>query len=128
MEKMESNDQVVGMRQTYDYGLKFITIKGAGHYVNEDQPKVSKILLDEFFEFNGIQRKPNPEPDPTSNKTPEPENKADDSFPVWAIILISVGGLIFIILIVLIILKTRKRNTNKDIEENIKLVSESNEE
>ena len=40
------------MEQTYDYNLKIITVKGVGHMVPEDNPKVAKILLDKFIEYN----------------------------------------------------------------------------
>ena len=46
------DDQVVGMEQTYDYGLKFITVKNSGHMVVQDQPKIAKLLFDKFLEFN----------------------------------------------------------------------------
>ena len=37
--------QVAGMEQTYDYGLKFITVKNAGHSVLSDQPKAGQKIL-----------------------------------------------------------------------------------
>ena len=97
------------MEQTYDYNLKFITIKGAGHMVPEDNPKVAKILLDNFLAFNKYE-----------------ENEENDSFPVWAIILISVlGFLIIATIIVIIIIKIKKKKDSvKNIEETGKLLSD----
>ena len=70
------------MEQTYDYNLKIITVKGVGHMVPEDNPKVAKILLDKFIEYNRIDQNQN----------------EDDSFPIWAFILISVGSLLIMLL------------------------------
>ena len=108
------------MEQTYDYGLKFITVKNAGHRVPLDNPKVAKILLDNFIEFvkKGVKPKPQPEPEPTSTSNPNPENKEEDSFPVWAIIVISVGAFLIIVAIVfIIIIKRRKKISIEEIEE-----------
>ena len=41
--------QVAGMEQKYTSGLTFITVKGCGHMVPEDNPKVAKKLLDNFI-------------------------------------------------------------------------------
>ena len=44
------DDQVAGMEQKYTSGLNLITVKGCGHMVPEDNPKVAKKLLDKFIE------------------------------------------------------------------------------
>ena len=108
--------QVVGMEQTYEHGLRFITVKGSGHMVVRDNRKISKILLDKFIEFN--------EKDTPSGSETQPEdNNPNDGFPVWAIILISVvSGLLIIAMIIIIILKIRKKNSSDDIEESGKLL------
>ena len=108
--------QVVGMEQTYEHGLRFITVKGSGHMVVRDNRKISKILLDKFIEFN--------EKDTPSGSETQPEdNNPNDGFPVWAIILISVvSGLLIIVIIIIIILKIRKKNSSDDIEESGKLL------
>ena len=41
--------QDVGMEQNYTSGLRFLTVKGCGHLVPEDNPKVAKALLDKFL-------------------------------------------------------------------------------
>ena len=41
--------QDVGMEQNYTSGLRFLTVKGCGHMVPEDNPKVAKALLDKFL-------------------------------------------------------------------------------
>ena len=98
------------MEQTYDYNLKFITVKGVGHMVPEDNPKVAKILLDKFIEYNRIDQ----------------NNNENDSFPVWAIILIAVGSLLIIIIIVIIIvLKLRKKNSDNEMDEKDKLLPDT---
>ena len=38
------------MEQKYTSGLNFITVKGCGHMVPEDNPRIAKILLDKFIE------------------------------------------------------------------------------
>jgi len=42
--------QVAGMEQKYTNGLNIITVKGCGHMVPEDNPKIAKKLLDKFIE------------------------------------------------------------------------------
>ena len=42
--------QVAGMEQKYTSGLNIVTVKGCGHMVPEDNPKVAKKLLDKFIE------------------------------------------------------------------------------
>ena len=108
--KWKVDGQVAGMEQTYDHNLKFITVKGVGHMVPEDNPKVAKILLDKFIEYNRIDQ----------------NNNENDSFPVWAIILIAVGSLLIIIIIVIIIvLKLRKKNSDNEIDEKDKLLPDT---
>jgi carboxypeptidase C (cathepsin A) len=41
--------QVAGMEQTYTSGLKFITVKGYGHMIPEENPRLSKIILNNFL-------------------------------------------------------------------------------
>ena len=41
--------QVAGMEQTYTSGLKFITVKGYGHIISEENPHLSKIILNNFL-------------------------------------------------------------------------------
>ena len=41
--------QIVGMEQHYTSGLRMITIKGVGHMVPEDNPKIAKALFDKFL-------------------------------------------------------------------------------
>ena len=48
------------MEQTYDYGLKFITVKNAGHSVLSDQPKAGQKIFEKFLEDNLIQTKLKP--------------------------------------------------------------------
>jgi len=48
------DSQVAGMEQSYDYNLTFLTVKGVGHLVPEDNPKVAKVLLDKFIEHNMV--------------------------------------------------------------------------
>ena len=90
-------------------GLRFIIVKGAWHYVTEDQPKVSKALLDKFLEFN-------------SYKTNDDDD--GDSFPFWAIIIIIVCGLMIIIVVGFLIIRKRRNKSAKEFEEKIKLVSD----
>ena len=42
--------QVAGMEQKYTSGLYLVTVKGCGHMVPEDNPKIAKKLLDKFIE------------------------------------------------------------------------------
>ena len=42
--------QVAGMEQKYTSGLNIVTVKGCGHMVPQDNPKVAKKLLDKFIE------------------------------------------------------------------------------
>ena len=42
--------QVAGMEQKYTNGLNIITVKGCGHMVPEDNPRIAKKLLDKFIE------------------------------------------------------------------------------
>jgi carboxypeptidase C (cathepsin A) len=58
--KWKVDGQVAGMEQTYDYGLKFFTVKNSGHSVISDQPKASQILFDKFLEANKISTKIEP--------------------------------------------------------------------
>ena len=88
------------MEQTYDYNLKFITIKNAGHSVVEDNQKIAKALLDKFIEYNRIDQ----------------NNNESNSFPVWAIILIAICCLIIIVVIVFVIVFIRIRKNYQDIE------------
>ena len=44
--------QVAGMEQDYEYGFRFITVKGAGHMVPQDVPKAAKEILDKFIKLN----------------------------------------------------------------------------
>ena len=37
------------MEQKYNSGLTFITVKGCGHMVPEDNPRIAKKLLDKFI-------------------------------------------------------------------------------
>ena len=98
--KWKVDGQVAGMEQTYDYNLKFITVKKAGHSVVEDNQKVAKALLDKFIEYNKV------------DKNKDGEN----SFPVWAIILIAICSLTIIVVIVFVIVFIRIRKNNSDIE------------
>jgi len=41
--------QVAGMEQNYTSGLRFLTVKGVGHMVPEDSPKIGKFLLDKYL-------------------------------------------------------------------------------
>ena len=98
--KWKVDGQVAGMEQTYDYNLKFITVKNAGHSVVEDNQKVAKALLDKFIEYNRVDKNKN----------------GENSFPVWAIILIAICSLIIIVIIVFVIVFIRIRKNNSDIE------------
>ena len=43
------DNQVAGMTILYDYGIRFISIKGAGHMVPQDKRKQAKVLFDAFI-------------------------------------------------------------------------------
>ena len=104
--KWKVDGQIAGMEQTYDYNLKFITVKGVGHMVPEDNPKVAKVLLDNFLAFNKYE--------------PKTEN---DSFPVWAIALISIVSFLIILAVIIIIIRVKRRKDSvEDIEEQGKLI------
>ena len=113
--KWKYDGQVVGMEQSYDNNLHFITIKGSGHMVPEDNPKVAKALLDKFLEYHGVD----------INTQPEPENNKN-TFPVWALILMCLS-VIIIILIVLILarIKKKKIKLNDEIDDLGDLLSKS---
>ena len=116
--------QVVGMEQGYDYGLRFFTVKNCGHCAVKYQPKVAKDLLNRFIEYNRVDRV---DPKHEENKDPKSEeNNNNESFPVWAIVLISVAGVLIIAAVVFIILRVRRKNSNLDIktEENGMLLSD----
>ena len=107
------DDQVVGMEQTYDYGLTFITVKNAGHLVVEDQPKIAKALLDKFIEFN------KEEDDWNYN-----DNTIDAPLSSWAIVIISIGSfLVALIVAVIIYKKCRNKSPDIDIEEKGKFIN-----
>ena len=103
--------QLAGMEQSYDYNLRFLTVKGVGHMVPEDNPKVAKFLLDKFIEYN------------ENNKT-KPEGNEDESFPVWAIIVISVAGILIILVILFIILRCRKTKKDETADESMILLKD----
>ena len=70
--------------------------------VPEDNPKIAKNLLDKFLEYN-IKGEENPIPD---------KKEKEKGFPVYAIVLIAILGILIIIGILLFILRTRKKNNN----------------
>ena len=109
------------MEQGYDYGLRFFTVKNCGHCAVKYQPKVAKDLLNRFIEYNRVDPKQEENKDPKSE-----ENNNNESFPVWAIVLISVAGVLIIAAVVFIILRVRRKNSNLDIktEENGMLLSD----
>ena len=114
--KWKVDGQVAGMEQTYDYGLKFITVKGAGHKVSEDKPKIGKVILDNFIGYI------------TKETEPDDEKKeSEDSFPVWAIAVIAGVGLLIIVIIIFVVVKTKKKISNRDIEETGKLLTDFND-
>ena len=101
--------QVVGMEQIYEYGLRFITVKNAGHMVVEDNPKIAKALLDKFIEFNQV----------------DDEIKIIELFPVWIIIPIFISCLLIIIIFVVILaLKKKRKDLNIEVEEKDNLIEE----
>ena len=93
--KWRLDGQVVGMEQTYDNNLHFVTIKNSGHMVPEDNPKVAKALLDKFLLYNDIDII-----DQDNDKT---------TFPVWAILLICFSIIIIILIVLILIWIKRKR-------------------
>ena len=44
-----ADNQIAGMTILYDYGIRFISIKGAGHMVPQDKRKQAKVLFDAFI-------------------------------------------------------------------------------
>ena len=42
--------QVAGMEQKYISGLTLVTVKGCGHMVPQDNPRIAKALFDKFLE------------------------------------------------------------------------------
>ena len=94
--------KIAGKEQSYDYDIRFLTVKGVGHMVPEDNPKIAKNLLDKFLEYN-IKGEENPIPD---------KKEKEKGFPVYAIVLIAIFGILIIIGIILFILRTRKKNNN----------------
>ena len=42
--------QVAGMEQKYTSGLTLVTVKGCGHMVPQDNPRIAKALFDKFLE------------------------------------------------------------------------------
>ena len=46
--KWKIDGQQVGMIQKYTNGLVFLSIKGAGHMVPQDNRKVAKVMIDAF--------------------------------------------------------------------------------
>ena len=109
--KWKVDSQVVGMEQSYDYNLRFLTVKGVGHMVPEDKPKVAKALLDKFIEYNRVE--------PSIQK----EESKNEEFPSWAIALIVVFSALIIVLIVFIIIRIRKKQSSTEIEEGTKLLT-----
>ena len=114
--KWKLDGKVVGMEQSYDNNLHFVTIKNSGHMVPEDNPKVAKALLDKFLIYNDIDI--NTQPDQDNDKT---------TFPVWAIALICFSIIIIVILIVLILVHIKKKRIglNDEIDEQGELLSKS---
>ena len=111
------DDQVVGMEQTYDHGLTFLTVKNAGHLVVEDQPKIAKDLLDKFIQFNMR------EEDDTIY-TDNWDNTSNDSLSTWAIVIISIGSfLVTLIVAAIIYKKCRNKSPDIDIEEKGKFIN-----
>ena len=41
--------QIAGFEQAYNNGLKFLTVKGIGHMVPEENPRVAKEIFDKFL-------------------------------------------------------------------------------
>ena len=111
------DDQVVGMEQTYDHGLTFLTVKNAGHLVVEDQPKIAKDLLDKFIQFNMR------EEDDTIY-TDNWDNTSNDSLSTWAIVIISIGSfLVTLIVAAIIYKKCINKSPDIDIEEKGKFIN-----
>ena len=112
--KWRLDGQVVGMEQTYDNNLHFVTIKNSGHMVPEDNPKVAKALLDKFIVDNDIDINTQPDQDKIT-------------FPVWAVVLICFSIIIIVILIVLILVHIKKKRIglNDEIDEQGELLSKS---
>ena len=123
--KWKVDDQVVGMEQTYEYGINFITVKNAGHLVVEDQPKISKLLLDKFIEYNIANEDVEPlTDDPHYPSSDDPENTGEMKLQVWAIVIISIGSFLVVLILVLIIHRRCKGKSDAEIEEGTKLISQ----
>ena len=45
----DENNQVCGMKISYENGLTLITAKGAGHMIPQDKPKIAEIIKDLFI-------------------------------------------------------------------------------
>jgi len=93
------------MEQSYDYNLIFLTIKGAGHLVPEDNPKVAKVLLDKFIENNMV------------NSTKQllysyPYKSKNKGLPNYGIALVLTFGIILLIAVTIITIRYRFMQPN----------------
>lgn len=97
-----SDTQKTGVKMTDDDegGVRFVTVKGAGHMVPKDRPAhaldlfkayLEKIPLDKIpkSDFQGLCGKPPPSPNPS----PSPPSSDCFSSNWWAFLLTAIGGL-----------------------------------
>jgi hypothetical protein len=100
-------------------------VKNAGHLVVEDQPKISKLLLDKFIEYNIANEDVEPSTDdPHYPSSDDPENTGEMKLQVWAIVIISIGSFLVVLILVLIIHRRCKGKSDAEIEEGTKLISQ----
>ena len=98
------DSQVAGMEQSYDYNLTFLTIKGAGHLVPEDNPKVAKVLLDKFIENNMVNS--------TKQLYSYPYKSKNKGLPNYGIALVLTFGIILLIAVTIITIRYRFMQPN----------------
>ena len=46
---LDEENQIRGFKISYENGLTFVTAKGAGHMLPEDEPKTAEIILNLFI-------------------------------------------------------------------------------
>ena len=104
-----------------------MTVKGVGHMVPEDNPKVGKKLLDNFIQLNKAEEEEWSKSQTKQSEVPGESEPEKDGFPIWAIIIIVVVGVLLVALIVFIIIRKRKKGTI-DVNETDHLMGDINVE